>query len=389
MPVLTSLLALTALAQTPGDIAVPFRLGEDAIIVDAVVNGRKVSLMFDTGFSGAVVLASNINIGKPDGKMMLRDFVGTMQADTVSLKSLRLGEKSITGSDLTAVLAPGRDYSFSYNTHCDGIMGFQVLQSSVVEINFEKQQFIFHPNTMDVTKRIPDGKKTFLTRLLPTGHNALEMEVVAPSGKKLILALDTGNAFYATTHKDSLERVGLWEPGKDAKFQKLSMVATGPVASWQKRMKDMTIFGVPVPASTWDIIDLPSSSAESDGTVGFGFLKNFNVTFDYDRRRVWLENWTGKVGNESQGDLGISAFLDSDIKRVVVYRVSAGSPAERAGIKKGDQLLGIDGNENLAVGPRKLMKMLQGEVGSKANLVISRAGNLMRFDVERVPLVNE
>ena len=385
-----SLSALVLLAAMPqASIDVPFRMGEDAIIVDATINNRKVSLMFDTGFSGAVVLNASIDIGPKTGTMTLRDFVGTFEASTAKIKSLKLGQKTINPTDMEAVLTADRDYSFSYNTHVDGIMGFEVLQASVVEINFEQKKFIFHPSTVDITKRVPDGKKTFLSRLLPTGHNALELEVVAPSGKKLILSLDTGNAFYATTHKDSLERVGLWPAGQNPKFMVSAMVASGEVASWYKRMKDMVIYGVPVKESVWSIIDLPSSSAESDGTVGFGFLKNFNITFDYDRRRVWLENFTDRVGNDPDGDIGISAFTDPSDKRVKIFRVAPSSPADKAGVKRGDHILSIDGHENLNVSYRKLRKMIEGPKGSKAQLVLSRQGNLIRLEVERDYLIND
>lgn len=380
-------LALIA-AQTALPVDVPFRVGEDAIVVDARVNGRKVSLMFDTGFSGTVVLNSNISIGATTGTMTLRDFVGSFEASTVKIKSFQLGELKVDPHDKDAVLTGDRDYSLSYNTHCDGIMGYEVIGDQVFEINFENKKFIFHPKSMDITKRTPDNKKTFLARLLPTGVNALEMEAIASNGKKMVLALDTGNAFYATTHKDVLERIGLWPSGQDAKFMKAAMVASGEVASWYKSMKDVTIFGVPVPESTWSIIDLPSSSAEHDGTVGFQFLKNFNITVDYDRRRVWLENFTGKTGNEPEGDLGISAFVDPDDKRCKIFRVAPDSPAAKAGIRRGDHILSLDGNENFNVGYRKLMKLFEGPAGSKAQLAISRGGNLMRFEVERALLVN-
>lgn len=381
---------LVALAtQTSATVEVPFRLGEDAIIVDATVNNRKVSLMFDTGFGGAVEVDSSLDIGPKTGVMQLRDFVGELSAATAKIKSLRLGQKVIDPSDMEAILADDRDYSFVFNTHCDGIMGFEVLQGSVVEINFEKQKFIFHPSTVDITKRVPDNTKTFLTKLLPTGHNSLEMEVVAPTGKKLTLALDTGNSFYATTHKDVLERVGLWTSGRDPKFMRSSMVASGEVGTWEKTMKNMVIFGVPVPSSTWDVIDLPSGSAESDGTVGFGFLHNFNITFDYDRRRVWLENWTGKVSEDPPADLGLSAAYDPDSRRLTVVRVAPDSPAAKAGIKLRDQILSVDGQEDMHLSFRRIMKLFQGPKDSKAQIAISRGGNLMRFEVARDYLVND
>ena len=37
-------------------VEVPFHVAETAIIVESKINGKPASLMFDTGFSGAVVL---------------------------------------------------------------------------------------------------------------------------------------------------------------------------------------------------------------------------------------------------------------------------------------------------------------------------------------------
>jgi hypothetical protein len=291
---------------------------------------------------------------------------------------------------MEAILTPPEDYSFIYGMHCDGIMGLEVIKNNITEINFEHQKFIFYPPTFDISTRTPDNKKTFLTKMLPLGANSAVMTVKAPNGQPLHMALDTGNAFYATSHRDSLERVGLWEAGKDPKYTTMAGVASGPVVSWDKKMSNMTIFGVPVPSSTWDIIDLPSSSADLDGTVGFGFLKNFNIIIDYGRRRIWLENWTGKVENDPPGELGVSAIYDNLSRKVRVYAVSPGSPGDDAGIKKGDELLSIDSVDlGGVISLKKLRKMLAGPVGSKVNLAISHNGNLKRYDLTRKPLVNE
>ncbi|MDR3691220.1 MAG: PDZ domain-containing protein [Fimbriimonas sp.] len=387
MPLLINLLALVAF-QTP--VEVPFRVGDQALILDAVVNGRKVSVMFDTGFGGAVDLSNTINVGEPDGTARLRDFVGELDAQTVKIKSLTIGSKSVDAAGMDVVLSRPEDYSFIYGQHCDGIMGFGVIKNNVTEINFQKQKFVFYPNSFDISTRTPDNKKTFLVKMLPLGTNAVELPVLTPNGQTLTMALDTGNSFYATSHRDSLERVGLWDSGKDPKFTTMAGVASGAVVSWNKKMANMTIFGVPVPASTWDVIDLPSSSAEADGTVGFEFLRNFNIIIDYNRRRVWLENWTSKVENDPPGDLGISALYSSNSRSVVIVSVSPDSPADVAGIKKGDELLSI-GTTDLSglISYKKLRKMLLGPSGSKVKLATSRQGSLKRYELERKALVND
>ncbi len=368
----------------------PFKMTDHAMIVNATINGRNVSLMFDTGFGGWTVLDSSLNIGKPDGKINLQDFVGTFQADTVKIKSFKLGTQSIpVDESSTSVMSSTGGYSESYGTHCDGIMGLQVIQNTITEINFEKGKFIFYPKSFDISKRIPDNKKTFLTNLLPAGVNAMEMRVKTEAGKSMILALDTGNSFYATTHRDVLDRVGIWPISKKPSFTTMASVASGPVESWYVRMPKLSIFGVPVQSSVWSIIDLPAGAADSDGTIGFGFLKNFNIIIDYERRRVWLENFTGKVTDDEPAATGMSVYWDVAKKNYLVVRVQENSPSAKAGIKRGDILLSIDGNECLNVGFDRMKDKLEGKSGSKVKLAMSRLGELYRVEIERVPLIND
>jgi membrane-associated protease RseP (regulator of RpoE activity) len=387
MMLLAGLAILAAHAQDRTEV--PFRLGDNAIIVDAVLNGRKLSLMFDSGFGGTVLADDNIDIGPSDGMQTLRDFVGEFQAKQVKIKSFKLGDQDIHFAEQDAIQQPTGHLTMSYNSHTDGILGFQAIESRVTEINFEKKEFIFYPSSYDISKFVPDNKRTFLLKMLPLGINAVVLPVVAPNGRKLVMSLDTGNAFYATTHRDVLDRVGLWDDSKQPKFMSQTAVASGPVDTWQKELQGMTVFGVPVATGYWDIIDLPSSSAEGDGTVGIQFLKNFNVTIDYERRRVWLDNFTGQAQNEPEGQIGIIARADHQDNNITILRVMPESPAANAGIKEGDHLLEIDGSEvSSAIGFRQLDARLKGKVGTKIALAISRDGNVVRYNLDRIAMYN-
>ena len=383
------LVALLALApQTGGPVEVPFRNGENSIIVDATINGRKVALMFDTGYGGTAVVDTNVDLGKPTGTAILRDFVGEATASTIKPTSLAVGGRKMpVDKDMLIVQQPA-DFTSSYGQHCDGILGLEAMKHTVFTIDFQRSKFVFHPAGYDITKRVPDNKKTFLQSLLPIGKSSLEMSVVTPGGKKMNLALDTGNSFYATTHRDVLERVGLWELNKPHKYPRMAGVNSGNVESWLFQMPALTIFGVPTPPSVWDIIDLPSSSAEGDGTVGYGFLKNFNITIDYNRRRVWLENWKPDIANSEDGDVGLSAGYNPNIKRTVVTLVAPDSPAAQAGIKEGDHILMVDGEDLVRVGFIKFRNLMEGKVGTAVRLAVSQGGNLKRMELKRASLVN-
>ncbi len=382
-------LLLAAIVQAAPLAEIPFRIGESAIIVDVKVNGKQVSCMFDSGFSGAFVIGPHIDLGKPTGKVSLQDFVGVFEANTLKVTELDLGSLKAQHEDMEVVQLPTMDYTHSYGTHVDGIMGLEVFASYVTEINFEKQKFIVYPQTYDITQVKPDGNRTFLAKMLPIGHNSIEMAVRVANGKQMVLALDTGNGFYATTHRDVLERIGVWTPGNAPQFVGSSQVASGVVDSWSILMEGAQIFGVPVASAVWDIIDLPSSSAQHDGTVGFGFLKHFNITIDLKRRRVLLDNFSGKVSDDPEGEVGIAAVYHPGRERMVIVDVTPNSPADKAGVKAGDYLVSIGDENLLKTTYRHVKALLEGKLESEVDIAISTGGQLRRLKLKRELLVNK
>lgn len=376
--------------QAPGAITTPleapFKLADDAIVVDVSLNGKLASLLFDTGFGGYFIVSDQVDIGPHSGKTTLRDFVGQFEAYTVNVKSIQVGQLRQSGRNVEAVQQPVGHMSQSYGTHTEGIMGLSVVKDYVFEINFEKKKFIFYPKSTDISKRKPDNVKTFLVKMEPRGMNA----VVLPcelNGKPAHLTLDTGNAFYATTHKEVLERVGLWDPARKPQYLTQAMVASGAVDSFYAWIPDAKIFTIPVKNSIWDIIDLPSSSADSDGTIGFGFLSNFNIVIDYERRYVWFENFTGKLTAEPKAEPGFRVAQRAS-GGYVIYGVYKGGPADEKGLKEGDTLLAIDGKSLSTVKPGDIRGLLEGSPDQICKLVISRQGIIQRIEVPRKILAN-
>ena len=81
----TSAVLAVALAPSGPITEIPFHIGEDAIIVAATVNGKSLKFMYDTGFGGAFVLGPHVNVGEPSGKIIIRDFVGHSEAETIDV----------------------------------------------------------------------------------------------------------------------------------------------------------------------------------------------------------------------------------------------------------------------------------------------------------------
>ena len=92
----------------------------------------------------------------------------------------------------------------------------------------------------------------------------------------------------------------------------------------------------------------------------------------------YTENITGNfVG------IGIYMIADKDSGRVVVYYPIPESPAEKAGVKAGDQIISVDGTEYTADDFNTIADYIKGEEGTTVNLEVERNGERIKFEIKR------
>ena len=74
---------------------------------------------------------------------------------------------------------------------------------------------------------------------------------------------------------------------------------------------------------------------------------------------------------------------------MLVYSVTKGGPAEVAGLKRGDTILTVDGEELDRVSVNEFRRLMQGKAGSSIRIAYSHEGNLKRVELKRALMVNE
>jgi predicted metalloprotease with PDZ domain len=90
---------------------------------------------------------------------------------------------------------------------------------------------------------------------------------------------------------------------------------------------------------------LPDGPYEDRANVGIQIFRQFRITLDLGNDRLWLQR-NGKPAEFSRDRTGLFTLLEND--HLNVLHVSPGSPAAKAGLKKGDQLTAVGG---VRVGP--------------------------------------
>ena len=95
-----------------------------------------------------------------------------------------------------------------------------------------------------------------------------------------------------------------------------------------------------------------------------------------------MEDYTENITGNFVG-IGIYMVADKESGRVVVYYPIPESPAEKAGIKPGDQIISVNGTEYTADDFNTIADYIKGEEGSTVKLEIERNGERKEFEIKR------
>ncbi|MEK7331570.1 MAG: PDZ domain-containing protein, partial [Candidatus Eisenbacteria bacterium] len=110
------------------------------------------------------------------------------------------------------------------------------------------------------------------------------------------------------------------------------------------------------------------------GLVGYSFLKRFRVVVDYPHRVLWLDPIPGYRDDRPLEYCHVGLQLERQAGAVIVTGVATDSPAARAGIARGDEVVALEGTAARSLDLITLTRRMEGEPGSTLTLVIRRGG---------------
>jgi len=111
------------------------------------------------------------------------------------------------------------------------------------------------------------------------------------------------------------------------------------------------------------------------GNVGEGFLRRFNLTFDYARMRIIFEPNLHHAEPESEDRTGL--VLDPNAQAVLVAAVVPDGPAAQAGIKVGDIIEAVAGQAAVSDTFSPQFLLFRQPAGTRLNLRV-RSGQAVR-----------
>ena len=370
--------------KSPGVARLPFEYSARHVWLRASVNGgAPADFLYDTGASLTVIdsaYAAAIGLateGRLQGEGAAASGTGsfarvaTLRVASPDSDGVELEKLKVAVLDLNAILAPyfWRDVA--------GVIGFDFIVRFVNEIDYDARTLVLRDPAAFQYQGPGAAIPMTLAGHVPVVKLTLDGEFDGD------FRIDVGSGSTVDLHGPFVRRYGLdqlFRPG-------IEVVSGGFGGTFQSRVTRAR--SLAIGPYSWDRPLVSLSGAETGafasedyaGNVGNQILERFKVTLDYERRTLHLEPGAGFRKPDEFSRSGLQLAKVDGVVRAA--QVVTGSPAARARIRPGDEVVEIAGRPAAGYTLEGVAALLEhGKPGSKVKLVIARDGKRMKVKIK-------
>lgn len=408
-------------------IVIPFKLINNLVFVPLTLNGEELTFLLDTGVEETVILSLNEtqDLQLHDVETIKLRGLGNDEAVNgykSSNNRLELNGFVDTKHELYVILDQEFNFSAQIGIPVNGILGYHFFKNHLVEINYQHKKVIIHrEKTAKLNKRLKrkynkdsisiELNKPYLVTDIKHDGNIIKSK----------LLLDTGNsdAIWLFTNTP----MKLAPPIKHIEDY-LGRGFSGNVYGKRGRIQNFK-FGNKIFENP--IVTYPDSTSLKSinfvpnrlGSIGGEVISRFNLFFDYKEKAVYtipnnkinepfsfnmsgidIEHAGLEWGTETiqERSSGIKIYTDKDtsydpnfkikfsLKPIFkIFNVRIASEAEKAGLKKGDKIIRINGTHAHNLSIERINKLLKEEDGRMIFFDVERDGKNLKI---KFPLKN-
>jgi C-terminal processing protease CtpA/Prc len=109
------------------------------------------------------------------------------------------------------------------------------------------------------------------------------------------------------------------------------------------------------------------------------------ITLDYQGA---VEDFNQILGSQELSGIGVQTEINSASKMPTVTRVIENTPADKQGVKTGDQILAIDAKSTTNMSLEQIIKLIRGQNGTQVTLRIARGNNNLNISLTRTQIID-
>ena len=345
----------------------PFELIGNHIYLHAMLNGKgPYYFALDSGARDFVTpqVATAIGLTPTPKTVTRRDGRTFTYQEWPPIATAQVGELTLRDQPFAVIPFEGYDQVEGV-TPFGGLLGYELLKAFAVRIDYERGSLTFtKPDQFHAPPAETPLPLTFV------GH--IPQVPAQLDGVAGVFNIDTGDRRSLELFRDFIATNGL-----RAKYPPRVQAMTGwglggPVRSDLARAGALTLGGFAVPRPVVEM-DVPKGGAfdfpRTAGNIGAEVLRQFTVTFDYSRRRMFLEK-DADFGRPITFDRS-GLWLNQQGEHFVALDVVPDGPAAQAGIGAGDTVTAVDGRPAARLSlPSVRQTLRQGAPGTRVRLTV-------------------
>jgi hypothetical protein len=359
----------------------PFVFDGRVLIPVKVNDSPPLNIILDSGFNSPILLLMHKETGDELGLTYVRTVPGIRGAGSGANKNVhltsgeRVGLPGIEGKALVAVMDENRGESLQHNV---GVIGSAVLVHYVVKIDFGNSQVsAYDPATFappsgweEIPLTLERNMPVLKTTIQIGAGEAIAVKLIVDTGGKPALALAVNAAR------------GIEPPPRTVRF--LSGTGfRGEVFADLGRLTSLKIGSrvlQNVVSAFWTGTEAPFLAEMGiDGSLGLGTLYRFDMTFDYEHRRMFIKP-NGHYSDPFEINMAGIALEETVSGDTAVSYVMPGSEAEAKGIQKGDVLVDAGGKKTSDCGFLELKRLFEND-GKAVRIKILRNGQVREVEL--------
>jgi predicted aspartyl protease len=357
-----------AFSTPDGKTTVPFEIANNHIYIQVLVNSTYPAyFLLDTGAGASCIdltFAKGIGL-EIAGKFEAKGVGGSEDAGFLELQSLQLGDLTMSRQKIISLnLSPMNIYE---GREIDGIIGYDFLSRFVFEIDYQNSKLTFYdPQSFNYT-----GKGEALE--IDLYGNTPHLKATVDGKYEGMFTLDTGSRKSLDLHAPFVKESGFLKRYPDAIEAFGGAGIGGETKSLQTRIKAIQIgnFTIKEPITGLSLAEEGAFKSEkTQGNIGGGILKRFDVIFDYEHKKVILEKNDYFDQKDEFDKSGLMIIWQNG--KFMIQRIYAGSPAEKAKIEAGEEIISLNGDPAAKYSLSQLRDLLSGKDGTKIKLQLKK-----------------
>lgn len=371
-------------------VKVPFKFISNLIIIPLRINNSDtLNFILDTGLNTTIIT-----------ELMLGETLSLNYADEIELHGLGEGAplqayhsrfndifiEDIKGINQDLYVLKENIFHLStklgYPVH--GILGYDIFNHFVVEINYDRNFLVFH-DPLQYKYKKQKRNETRLPLYISKSKTYINVEIVQNDGNKIKtkLLLDTGasHSLWLNIQSHPLLKI----PEKTIRNY-LGSGLNGDIYGRIGRLQQLQI-GKNILKDV--IISYPDSIAivnalgldERNGSMGGEILKRFNIVMDYDNKLISLRknDFFDFEFNYNMSGIEIIAPFPG-VNYYKIYQIREGSPAEKAGLKVGDEIFAVNNKPADKLSLNEITDLFRKKKGKKIKLIVYRGDEKLKCE---------